>query len=53
MQNPGGGNNNGKIDNKTIEKISNLQMSDQIQNLQVLKDWTIFYFEYKRYMDKQ
>ena len=35
MQDPGGGNTNGQGDNDSIDKIPNMQMSDQMKNLHV------------------
>lgn len=34
-QDPGGGNTNGQVENDTMEKIPNMQMSDQMKNLHV------------------
>ncbi len=34
-QDPGGGNTNGHVGNEAMDKIPNMQMSDQMQNLQV------------------
>ncbi|MCJ1467960.1 blue light receptor [Pseudocyphellaria aurata] len=34
-QDPGGGNTNGHVDNDAADQIPNMQMSDQMQNLQV------------------